>query len=87
MSVENLRIMRNNIHYYEEFKTLVEIIAVVEDNHFQYFKTFHNLQEFDQLVKKLSYEEEKMHTEGPSYKHRNFDDDFFKTGIMCYITK
>lgn len=71
----------SNMHYYEEFKPLVEKIAAVEevkDHHFQYSKTFRTLQEFDQLVKIVSVEENRMRKEGENYKYYIFDDDFFQ---------
>lgn len=45
---------------------------------FQYSKTFRTLQEFDQLVKIVSVEENRMRKEGENYKYYIFDDDFFQ---------
>ena len=71
----------NNMHYYEMFDELVRRIAsieAVEDVGEPLKKTFHSLHEFDELVAKLSKEEEKMRQDRHNYKEGEMQDSFFQ---------
>lgn len=71
----------NNMHYYEKFDELVRRIAsieAVEDVGEPLKKTFHSLHEFDELVAKLSKEEEKMRQDRHNYKEGEMQDSFFQ---------
>ncbi|PKP30826.1 MAG: thymidylate synthase [Bacteroidetes bacterium HGW-Bacteroidetes-17] len=82
----------NNFHYYERHKEQIKNISKVvdvEDNGFNYSKSFINLTEFDIQIQKLQNEEEKLRTDGAN-EIVNFDDDFFNDWFKtfyCYNTK
>jgi thymidylate synthase len=69
----------NNFHYYENLQSMVKEVAEVdeiEDESFEYVKTFHSLSEFDQLVKLLSKEEQLMRS-SEQYQYSPIQDAFF----------
>jgi thymidylate synthase len=69
----------NNFHYYENLQNMVKDVARVdgvEDEPYEYTKTFHSLSEFDQLVLSLSKEEELMRT-SDCYQYTPIHDVFF----------
>lgn len=71
----------DNLHYYEDKRDLVESIAAVnqvEDYPYEYRKTFHSLEVFDQLIHEMIFEEHKMRIEKEKYQYHEFNDPFFQ---------
>ena len=76
----------NNFHYYTEFERDLKAISNVteiEDNGFQYSKSFKNLADFDSLIDKLRTEEEKLR-KGQGNGLVNFEDDFFNDWYKAF---
>lgn len=71
----------NNLHFYEDKREMVEAIASVEqveDEHYEYQKSFHSLEEFDMLISELVSEERKMRNECDNYQFHLFSDPFIQ---------
>lgn len=77
----------NNFHYYENYKSNYNYESMINelakltiseeyDEPYIYDKTFKNLEEFDNLIKILSFEEEKIRL-GKEYSYYKFSDPFF----------
>lgn len=70
----------NNLHYYEDkHQSLVEELASsehIEDDSFEYKKTFHDLTTFDEQIKKLGLWETKIRRK-LTKSLIDFNDDFF----------
>ena len=78
----------NNFHYYEDKRYMLEAIASVseyEDIPYVYDKNFSSLKEFDEQIKLLSCEEEKMRKDGYHYNSSLFVDKFFQDwySVLC----
>lgn len=70
----------NNMHYYVRHKDkLINLSKLndIEDVSYNYMPTFHSLQDFDNLLFKLSNEEYQMRTNTRNYKYYEFNDPFF----------
>lgn len=79
----------NNFHFYEDKLDMVKRISAsdpVDDIPFTYSKTFKNLNDFDVLVKKLSYEEAKMRSQKDDYRYYEFEDPFFRDWYNVIFT-
>ena len=80
----------NNLHYYENKREMVEAIAAVdevEDEHFEYNKSFQSLEVFDKFIFELSKEEQKMRLEGDNYKYHSFSDPFIQDWYNVLYTR
>lgn len=82
----------NNFHYYEEYgKQIYDIskVKLQDDSGFMYSKSFSNLIEFDEKLKQLHLEEEKLRA-NKSNGLVDFEDDFFNDWFKtfyCFNTK
>jgi thymidylate synthase len=70
----------NNFHYYDSrHREMIENLASIEhtiDNGYRYEKTFHSLNEFDSLLKRLGVWEHSLRV-GQCNEIIDFNDDFF----------
>lgn len=81
LEIGNYYHFADNIHYYEDFRKMVEVIANISDVNdevMDFHKSFHSLEEFDVLISKLGREEELMRKNMSSYKHIQIEDEFFQ---------
>ncbi len=81
MEVGNYYHFVDNLHYYEQYKGMVKLLAQcnrVEDVSYKYQTTFHSLEDFDYLLNKLCEEESSMKKNPKEYKYFNFTDSFFR---------
>lgn len=81
LEVGNYYHIADNLHYYDRHSDLVSKLAEVrewEDEAVVYDKRFRSLEEFDNLVSKLSNEEIAMRSNFESYTPAEFDDPFFR---------
>lgn len=70
----------DNFHYYNRHKEMIENLSEMKeviDVPYTYDKTFRNLEDFDKLVKELSFEESMMRSD-TNYAYREFSDPFFR---------
>ena len=71
----------DNLHYYDRHQELVEALSMmdeVEEKPVMYDKSFRSLDEFDELVTRLSEEELSMRKNLDEYKTTVFEDPFFQ---------
>jgi thymidylate synthase len=81
LEVGNYYHIADNLHYYEWHSDLVRQLAEVgewEDEAEEYDKRFQSLEEFDDLVSRLSNEEVAMRTNIGDYSRIEFEDPFFE---------
>ncbi|OJW77316.1 MAG: thymidylate synthase [Bacteroidetes bacterium 46-16] len=79
LEIGNYYHIANNLHYYGDFKEMLEKIAStdeVKEDKFIYTKTFNNLAEFDEKVKALEKYEKELREERVT-ELVDFSDDFF----------
>jgi thymidylate synthase len=78
----------NNLHYYDSrHHEMIEKLATIKhttDSSYCYEKTFHSLNEFDNLLKRLEVLEYHLRT-GKTHEIVNFKDDFFNdwAKVLC----
>lgn len=81
MEIGNYYHLADNMHYYENFKGLIKVLAntrYIDDTPSNYKKSFNSLVQFDALVSKLAKEEELMRRDFKTYTYILFNDDFFQ---------
>jgi len=81
LEVGNYYHIADNLHYYDRHSDLVRKLAEVrewEDEAVVYDKRFRSLQEFDDLVSRLSNEEVSMRSNMGDYSRIGFEDPFFE---------
>lgn len=81
LEVGNYYHIADNLHYYDRHSDLVRKLAEVrewEDDAVVYDKRFRSLEEFDNLVSRLSSEEAAMRRKFESYTPVEIDDPFFQ---------
>ncbi len=88
LRVGNYYHIANNFHYYEEHSKRINDISnavIPDDNGFEYSKSFNSLSEFDEKVKNLYKEEEKLRT-NQSNGIVEFEDDFFNDWYKTFYS-
>ncbi|RLD82542.1 MAG: thymidylate synthase [Bacteroidetes bacterium] len=78
----------NNFHFYNEHSKLVHDISnaiIPEDSGFEYSKSFNTLSEFDEKIKQLHIEEEKLRA-NRSNGIVEFEDDFFNDWFKTFYS-
>lgn len=81
LEVGNYYHIADNLHFYERHTELVRKLSELRewnDEPTIFFKKFHSLDEFDELITKLSKEEISMRTNIRDYMRTEFDDPFFE---------
>lgn len=71
----------DNLHYYDRHAEMVRKMAELgewDDEAMAHYKNFRSLGEFDELITKLSTEENAMRTHIREYEQTGFDDPFFQ---------
>ena len=80
MELGNYYHIANNFHYYEDFKSQLELIAKIGDNiqdqYFEYRPSFKSLNHFDELLSRLSLAELKVRN-NENGDYIDIGDDFF----------
>jgi thymidylate synthase len=81
MKVGNYYHIADNLHYYERHSEQVRQLAEIgewEDETIDYDKCFRSLEEFDELISRLSNEEAAMRDNMGDYSRIEFEDPFFE---------
>lgn len=81
LEVGNYYHIADNLHFYERHTELVRKLSELRewnDEPTIFSKKFHSLDEFDELITKLSKEEISMRTNIRDYMRTEFDDPFFE---------
>ena len=81
LEVGNYYHIADNLHFYERHTELVRKLSELRewnDEPTIFLKKFHSLDEFDELITKLSKEEISMRTNIRDYMRTEFDDPFFE---------
>lgn len=82
----------DNFHYYDCYKEMLKQLSEVKevvDEPYIYDKTFQSLEDFDNLVKELSFAEKKMRSD-KDYSYCKISDPFFQDWynvLYCYNRK